>query len=271
MASLQLKINYKKGSADEGLLNLYDAGVSIQGLARALAITTHALTNDGEVRKRASYAGGADIFISPSRKGSFQEIITIVLSSEAAATLGPSVAAAALWDIVKWTWYKATDRDYEPQTPKVRRLMDRKEPFIGEIEEALEVPLEKFHRPIQQNREMEISVLRNRTADKITFDSDTLDSVSLQYNDDLQTNLEGNVTRYNILSGFGRMYVDSLEQTVSFMLTNNVTANQKGYLTWSMDQAQRELGGKIVFDATQVLSAKGAVKRYEIEEIRKPS
>lgn len=269
MANLQIKVSYHHGTAEEGRLDLYDAGVSIQGLARALAISTHALINDGEIRKRASRATGAEIYISPSRRGSFQEIITIVLNADATSALGYSVAGAALWDLVKWTWSKAVDLDYEPETAKVRRLENRKEPFIGEIEEALEAPLERFHRPVKQNRDVVISVSRNRTHDRMLFNSETLDAVSLQYDNEIITNIIGNVTRYNILSGFGRMFVDELDKTVSFMLTDNVTAKQKEHLTWSMDQANRDLGGKISFDATKVLSAKGAIKRYVIEEIRR--
>lgn len=265
---LEIKISYHYGTAADSRLDLYDAGVSIQGLARALAISTHAFLNDGEIRKRANAATGAEIYISPSRRGSFEEIITIILDHQVAATIGLSVASNALWDLVKWTWSKAVELEYEPRTPRVRKLSERKEPFIGEIEEALEAPLEQFHRPVKQNREVVIAVSRNRTHDRIKLDSQTLDAVSLRYDDELIHNIIGNVTRYNILSGFGRMYVDELEKTVSFMLTDSVTSNQKEFLTWSMDQANRGNGGKVGFDATKVMSAKGAIKRFVVNEIR---
>jgi len=265
---LEIKVSYHYGTAADSRLDLYDAGVSIQGMARALAISTHAFLNEGEIRKRANAATGAEIYISPSRRGSFQEIITIILEHQAASTIGLSVASSALWDLVKWTWSKAVELEYEPKTPRVKKLSERKEPFIGEIEEALEAPLEQFHRPVKQNRDVVIAVSRNRTHDKVTLNSNTLDAVSLQYDDELMHGIVGNVTRYNILSGFGRIYVDELDRTVSFMLTDNVTSNQKEFLTWSMDQANRGNGGKVTFDATKVLSAKGAIKRYIINEIR---
>ena len=80
---LEIKVSYHYGTAADSRLDLYDAGVSIQGMARALAISTHAFLNEGEIRKRANAATGAEIYISPSRRGSFQEIITIILEHQA--------------------------------------------------------------------------------------------------------------------------------------------------------------------------------------------
>ncbi|MFV8834747.1 hypothetical protein ACNSTU_07240 [Aquisalimonas sp. APHAB1-3] len=269
MPSVQMKISYHYGDAGEGRLDLYDASVSLQGLARALAITTHALANEGEIRKQGDRARGVDIYVSPSRRGSFVEVVTIVFSNQVAQTIGASVLAAATWDLLKWSWSKTVDKEYRPSTPTVRRLEERKEPFIGEIEDALEVPLERFHRPIKKNEDVQISVKRPRGEEVLRLDQDTLASVSLQYDDNISRDIKANVTRYNILSGFGRFYVDGRGATVSFKLADDVPALQKELLTWSMDQANRGNEGKIRFDATTVMSAKGDIKRYIVHEIRR--
>jgi len=269
MPELSFKISYHHGDAAQGRLDLYDAGISIQGLAKALSITTHALLNDGAIRKQGDKAEGARIFINPSRKGSFEEIITIFVSDPVAASVGTSILAAAFWDLIKWTWSHTVDKEYEPETPFVRRLADRREPFIGEISESLEIPLEQLHRPIKQHAEMEISISRPRVGEILRLDQDTMLNVSLSTDPDITENIVGNVTRYNILSGYGRFFSDDLQRTVSFKITENVPFDQRELITWSIDQAQRRFPGKVVFDAKIIKSARGVVKRYLVHEIRK--
>ncbi len=259
MTSIPIRIIYHHGDAEHGMLDMYDASVSLQGFARALSITGHALLNEGEIRKKGNRIKGGRLLISPPRRGSFEELITFVITNKEA--IGASIAAAAFYDLLKWTWSRALDLAYQPQTPYVRRLEDRIEPFIGEIEEALEPPLEQAHRPIRQNEDMVVSVRRARAGEIIRLDQNTLASVSLHTDENI-VQITGNVTRYNILSGFGRLYDDNLEKTVSFKILDDVSTTQKQLLTWSLHYAQTDHGGKVIFNVKRVISAKGIAKRY---------
>jgi len=222
MKPINFKISYHNGDAKDGRLDMYDASVSLQGFAKALSITTHALLNDGEIRKQGNRLNGAKIFISPSRKGSFEELITLVITNKEA--IGASVASSAFWDLIKWTWSKTIDLDYEPKTPHVKKLEERIEPFIGEMEEALEIPLEQAHRPIKQCEDMTVVLKRHRVGNVIKLDCNTLKSVSIRTDSNITKNITGNVTRYNILSGIGRFYDDDLERTVSFKMLGRPSA-----------------------------------------------
>lgn len=267
MTVINFKITYEHGDADDHRLDMYDAAVSLQGFARALSITTHALLNNGEIRHKGNRVDGAQIFINPSRKGSFEELITIIVNNPE-ATLGVSVVSSAFWDIIKWTWSKTFEQVYEPTTPFVRRLNDRQEPFIGEMEEALEIPLEQAHRPIKKCENMTITLTRPRVGEVIKMDSETLKSVSLQTETKLLKGIKGNVTKYNILSGIGRFYDDKLQHTVSFKIQESLTSNQKQYLTWSMHHAQNGNGGKLELEVKRVKSAKGVLKRYLVYSVK---
>lgn len=61
------------------------------------------------------------------------------------------------------------------------------EPFLSEIEEALEVPLEQAHRPIRKFGDMSIVIKRSRVWEIITLDADTLRSVSITTEPELIT------------------------------------------------------------------------------------
>ena len=264
MKPINFKISYHNGDAKDGRLDMYDASVSLQGFAKALSITTHALLNDGEIRKQGNRLNGAKIYINPSRKGSFEELITLVITNQDA--IGASVAAAAFWDLIKWTWSKTLDLNYEPETPHVKKLQDRIEPFIGEMEEALEIPLEQAHRPIKQFDDMTIVLKRQRIGNVIKMDSNTLKSVSIQTDSNVTT-IIGNVTRYNILSGIGRFYDNELERTVSFKIPENSGSSQRRRITWSLHHAQEEGGGKIQLSVKKIISAKGVVRRYLVQKV----
>ena len=268
MTTINFKISYHNGDAADGRLDMYDASVSLQGFAKALSITTHALLNDGEIRKKGNSINGAKIYINPSRKGSFEELITIAVANPIATAIGTSIIANVFYDLLKWTWSKTLDIQYTPQTPHVQRLERKIEPFIGEIEEALEIPLEQAHRPIKQCDEMTIVIKRQRVGEVIRLDLETLQSVSIRTEPDVINNIIGNVTRYNILSGVGRFYDDELGHTVSFKMPENASSSQKRRITWSLHHAQEVGEGKLSLDVKRVVSAKGVVRRYLVEKVR---
>lgn len=267
MTTITFVISYHYGDAEDGRLDMYDAALSFQGFAKALSITAHALLNDGEVRRKGHRIEGGELFILPSRKGSFEQVVTFVITNQDA--IGASIAAAAFYDLIKWTWSKALDFVYEPETPHVRRLAERIEPFIGEMEEALEIPLEQAHRPIRMDEDVIITLKRQRVGEVIRLDAETLQNVSLQTELEVQNDIKGNVTRYNMLSGYGRFYDDDLERTVSFKIEDNVSSFKKQHLTWSLHHAQQTQGaGKILVEAKRVVTPRGVVKRYIISDIK---
>ncbi len=267
MTNISFAIKYHYGDAEDGRLDMYDAAVSLQGFSKALSITTHALLNEGEVRRKGNRIEGAQLFLLPSKRGSFEQLVTLAINNQEA--IGASIAAAAFYDMIKWTWAKTLDlADYEPQTPHVKKIADRVDPTFGEIEEALEIPLEQAHRPIKKDSDVIVTLTRPRVGEIIRLDTDTLSSVSVSLNPDVIEGIVCNITRYNILSGYGRLYDDELGRTVSFVIGDEVTSNQKQLLTWSLHYAQEEEGeGKIEIDARKVESAKGTLKRYVISRI----
>lgn len=268
MKEISFKISYHNGDAADGRLDMYDASVSLQGFAKALSITTHALLNDCEIRKKGNSIDGAYLYINPSRKGSFEELITLVITDHSVITsIGASVIANVFYDLIKWTWSKTTDQLYEPETSHVKKLQQRIEPFIGEMEEALEIPLEQAHRPIKKFDNMVIVIKRQRIGEIIRLDSETLKSVSIQTEPQVISDITGNVTRYNILSGIGRFYDDELQHTVSFKIPDDASSSLKRKITWSLHHAQEEGKGKLKLEVKRVVSAKGIVRRYLIQKV----
>lgn len=266
MESVSIRIEYTGGTANEGLLSAYEAGLSITGLSRALALSAHALVGDGRTRLRARRTPAFHIYIAPPRGGSFIEELRVVFSDPIVQVLGGGVIGNALWDLIKVSWSATVDKLAEPETDHVKALLERQEPVMGRLPYALESPLEQVHRPIQRDREIEISVQdAEQRIEVVRFDDDTLEAISSNVRDKEATLIHGNVTRYNILTGFGRLYALEEGRVVPFRLGPSFPEIQKAILTWSMDDKQRGGEGLVTLRVFRVASARGVTKRYLVE------
>ena len=195
MTELGLKFVYDNGSADEHRLDLYDASVSLNGIARSLAITTHAFIN-GEIKTHGDSAHGAKFFLLPSRRGSF--VI------ETAVWLSEAVAAGLFFDFVKYGFQEAVGLADEAAEPS-RALQKRIEPTIGELPATLESALYEVHRPIRQEKGITLTVMRPRGEILVKFDYQTGSHLE-PHEISIEEPIIGNVTRYNTLSRWGKFF-----------------------------------------------------------------
>jgi len=263
-------IRYTGGTADESVLDLYDAATSMHGLAKALAITTHALTSIGEIRSKGDSIPNVKFHLHPPKQGSFIELVTIVFEDPVAKAIGASVVTAAFWDMIDFTWRQATGRAKEPQERIPKKIVEQNDLFAQEISRVLETPLQQLHRPILHDRNIEIEIKRPRIGTILKFNSQTLDYVISQNDPVLAQNINGNVTKYNILSGFGRFYDDNSQRTIAFHISADLTTQEKEILTWSLHHSTVDnTNGKIIIDSQVIKDRLGNIKRYIIENARR--
>lgn len=263
---LKFTIRYTGGIADESLLDLYDAATSMHGLSKALAITSNAIATRGSVRKRVDKIPNVKFYLHPPRNGSFIELVTIVFENPAVQAIGSSVLIGVFWDFVNFTWCKATGREAQPMEHQTKRILEENEFLEQEITDALEIPLQQLHRPIQNDRNIEIEIKRPRVGTILTLNRETYDYVTSIPEPEERTRIVGNVTKYNNLSGIGRFYDDNLGRTVSFHSSELLSPEEINNLTWSLHTSnQINGGGKIIITVDEIKSNSGQLKRYIIK------
>lgn len=267
---VKFTIRYTGGTADESILDLYDAASSMQGLAKALAITTHALTSEGEIRSKGDSIPNVKFFLHPPKQGSFIELVTIVFEDPVIRVIGASVVATAFWDMIDFTWRQATGRNKEPEERIAKKIVRENELFPQEISRVLEIPLQQLHRPILHDRNIEIEIKRPRIGTVLKFNASTLDYVMSQNDPQLVEDIHGNVTKYNIITGYGRFYDDVSQRTIPFHISPNLTTTQQETLTWSLHHSTTDnRNGKIIIDCQVIRDRLDNIKRYVIEDARK--
>lgn len=267
MPEITFRITYHHGEATSGRLDMHDAAVSLQGFARALTLSTHALLNDGAIRRRGTTIDGARLLLQPPEKGSFEQVVVLVLEEHPIlGTLGLGVFTNAFWDFTKWSWGRAISRFSEPETELGKHIAHRIEPHIGEFEELLEVPLEQAHRPIRSDLNTTIALKRSHAEVIIQLDKETLKAVSHQTDSEFIQVL-GNVTRFNVLSGNGRLYDDAEARTISFSVAPGLSRFERTLLTKSLTDLVNGGLEKITFTVAKVRSAKGILKKYIVHNV----
>ncbi|WP_176494076.1 hypothetical protein [Cobetia sp. 5-25-4-2] len=261
---IKLRSRYEGGVFDDGLSELYDGTTSLIGFCRVIAISIHMLANE-EVIHRATALKGAKLYRRAAKKGSFVDEIIIVLDNPVVANIGYSVAAAAVYDFIKYSLNKAMGKNVAPETPYVKRMCKRIEPTVDRFEDSLRGPLIDMHRPIRNNSDVYINIERPK-GPIVRMDLETLAYLSKDRRESLV--LEPcNVTKFNILTGYGKIYLDREERVVSFNTNSNIDQDEKFKITKSMDDAFNDKGGKILIDGVAILDEVGRVKSVTINSV----
>jgi hypothetical protein len=267
--SLDIVIRYDGKTADGGQLDLHQAAQSLDGLARAINLIVHAFSNNGEIRERITAPDGADTYLSAAKKGCFEEVVTVVFESSTVEKIRPTVLVGNFWDFLTASVSAAVGRDYNPNTPMVKKVIEANETFFEEIAEELETALQNIHRPIKAAGAETITFYRSKVGDAVSLNRQSLEYVSVRDQETEMTYWRGNVTKYNSLSGYGRVYLDDVGETVPFKIDNfktNVSAQRAA--SASMNEKVHEEAGKRTIGAFAVRNSSHTLKRLTVVEFK---
>lgn len=268
MTELTLTIRFEGGEADTGRLPIYSSAVAQNGLARAVNIVTHSFANDEEMRSKGHSAAGATVYASAPQKGCFELEVDVAFEDRIVNKMGSSVIGNRYWDYLTWCWSFAVGQDYAPRTSFVQRIVDDEVGKIEEIADALESSLVNLHKPIADSPDDTFLVLsRRRVGDVLTLDWETSEYVNVRAESQEDEYFVGNVTKFNILTNYGRMYVDELRRVVSFRVIEDPSHRLGSMITKSMHDRMNERHGKLNFLVRKIESARGTVKRFVVHEI----
>lgn len=263
---VKLIIRYVGGEAESNKLDLYNASTSMLGLAKALNITTQALITKGkDIRSKGAKIPDVKLFLHPPKKGSFIETVSVIFEQPAVQAIGGSILTGVFWDMLEYTWKIATGKDTSPKTPTVKKMEKENELLSDEISTVLEYPFREVHRAINSS-DMEIEIRRPRTGKIVTLNQATKSYVFSTSSGGTRDDILGNVTKYNIITGYGRFYSDEHERTIPFNIDKNeISVVQEELLKWSLYRASDNGDGKIYLEAEIINDKNDNVKRYIVK------
>ena len=269
MAQVEIVIRYDGLGADDGQLSLYDAGESLSGIATAVNLISHAFANDNEVRDRVPNPRDVTTTMIGAKRGCFENIIGVNFADHVVAKIGKSVITKHFWDYLEFCLHLSVGQEIESESAYVAKISDAEDTPFEELAIRLENPLQHIMRPIRTDGALTVTFARPYVGDRLVLDRDSYDYVSVSDRDDTVRHWAGNVTKYNILSGYGRAYLDSVKRTVPFNIID-FGANEIAHkaATASMNErAQKSGDGKRIFVGNKVVNSSGRIKRLLVTEI----
>ena len=249
------------GLAAENRLDFYEGSTSLQGFSQALQIVTHAWLNHAIITK-ATALKRAKFEMRPYNKGSFLVSIVAIIESYPATS---ALLAIPLYDFLKYTLSRASGiPDIFPVQGKAQSIWEKEEPFFDDLAETVEGALQRAHHPIGET--VDRIILERPRAPLVEFDEGTKDWVNTRDIGDNVQQLNGNVTRYNSVTGNGRMYVQELGKIVPFRPDDSFSPIKVSYLTWSLHGSANSLPKKLSLSAKKVETASGHTKRLLVQD-----
>lgn len=261
----KLRMRYQGGIADDHLLDFYDGATSFQGFSQATHIAVHAYLNR-EIISKAPALKGAKLFMRPIKQGSLiLEIIAVIERYPGTSGFVSAITAPIFYDFIKYVFCKAAGLlSVNPETSYVSEWNRREEPFFEDIAEAMEGSFQRAHRPIDVDVQT-ITISRPRI-DLLTFNSQTKEWVNTREPDEILNTVIGNVTRFNTITGNGRIFIHEIGRIVPFKQSREFPENKKGFLTWSIHGSNLDKEKDISITARYIRSSSGEIKRIILED-----
>jgi hypothetical protein len=263
--SIDLNVRFRGGEADSHRLDLYDGTHSLFGFARTLLQSTHFFLN-GNVTFQAPAAKGVRLYLRPAQKGSFSQVIQLVVDHPETAAF-ELATGVALWDFTKLMLSRTTGTVAQGSSPMVRSLQNTREPDLDALSEAITSPLKHAHRFIEEgNRDKSIS-LEMGSGSAVVLTSRSRDYLFVRSVGSKFEKIVGSVSSYNINTRYGRIFDNELGRTVPFKFLKEAQMIDKSPITWSLHQNERGASGSIVFLAKRETTVDGETTRYFVKEI----
>lgn len=257
-------------NADEGKLDLYDSAETLNGFARSVNTVAEAFVNNNFIKEKQGNNNGFTSEFTGAKRGCFELSFLIEFGGKAVSEHGYSVIVDRFWDYFSVAFNMAVGLEYTPRTKFVQKILEEKPYVFDQLSEQIESPLVNAHRTIKTSEANLIRVNRPRVGDKVVFNRDTYRYISETTRSTDVESWIGNVTKYNLLTGYGRFFVDEEDQTVPFLIKDfgglNISSHQAA--ASSMQEASKDItSGKRVFSGYAVRDLRRRIKRVEIVEI----
>lgn len=259
---IKLKIKFTGADARNHRLDFYDAAFSLYGFARALHITMDLFVNK-RVIKKATSSKNFKGYMLPSNEGSFEQEIIFYIEQ----AIVPAIVGGAAYDFIKYIFKCAISPRRPRLTHELSRMHTEYEPYFDKIQDVIKSPLLDAHRVIQTQSSTQISLIAekdNASYPLVKFNNETYNYLSQKNNNDDILEEHGNITKYNVLTKNGRVYLDSYGHVISFTLDKDISDVAQKLITLSLHNRNKGIPDILNIRYKRILSANSKIVKIII-------
>lgn len=263
---LNFSVRYDDGTRTFDGLDMYWGAKSLTGVAQAMLICLHSFVHE-EIILKAPAAKGFKIVLGRSYAGSWDQMLTLVITDSETLSLVKDLGKDALYDLLKWGLLSGVGIKYALTRRKAKKVIRSLRTQVDDLQERLNATMKEVHLPIK-NQGLTVHVMGGRTL-LARYDQETLDYLETEIEKTDQITKELAVSRFNTRTGWGRFIEEEDSLSVPFSPVHQLSKFQKAILADNLAKLAREQFETVTALVSEVVSKEGVLKRYRLHNVLK--
>lgn len=249
-------------------LDFYYGSKALEGTSEIISILTNTILNQVVVTKIPSIEGINASFRN-NYEGSFgQKFMLKIVGPEQQKNFN-RIGESTFFDLICFYLSRPTMVPYQFRTARAQRLLSDMEDLYIPLMKRLHNPLLKLHKPIEeQNYNV---LLKRRRTNLVEFNKSTLENLEIETPDRDRVVIEGSVTRFNRLTGTGRIILQEDSESISFEPSipwRDFPNNQRRKLSRNLDaNTQADEFTTLTMEVTAIRNYIGEIKKYLLHRV----
>lgn len=249
-------------------LDFYHGSKALEGTSEAIAVLSNVILNREVVTKVPSIEGINAIFRN-SYEGSFGQRFELKIVGPRQKDNYHKIGERAFFDVLRFYLSRPLMTDFEFAMMKSRHIVEELSEHHSSIMKRLYNPFLKLHKPIEEQH-YSVTLKRARTS-IVRYDESSLGNLTREIIDDNRIVIQASITRFNRLTGTGRMILEEDSESISFepaILWRDFPMPQKKKLSRNLDaNNQVENFTTLTLEVTAIRNYLGEVKKYSLHQV----
>lgn len=261
---MKFTIHYTDGNKKFEYLDAYGGTQSLFGITQLMLISFHAFFNK-EIISKATAAKGFSVVLGVSRRGSWDQVVNLVVSDQNVIDLIKDMGKNAIYDLFKYVLLSGVVIPFVLTSRKARKRMRELERENDDLQEKLDEALKRAHAPVRYQG-LDVHVMSGKTI-LAEFNEDSLRYIDTEIVSDEVKILECAISRFNARTGTGRLIRDIDSVSIPFFPVDKLSEKQASVLADNLGLVTRNEFSPIRMSVSSVTDAGGRVKRYKLHHV----
>ena len=264
---LTFRIKYTHGLRKFDNLDSYYGSESLLGITRFLLISMNAYANR-DIITQATSAKGFRLVFGTSKKGSWEQLIHFIVTSQEVADLLKDLGKNGLYDLLKFSFFSLVGVPYVLKNRKAKKVIADLRKENDDLQEKLDDALMRAHAPIK-HQGLTVRIKADQT-EIITLDHETLSYLETEIVEEEVLSIDMCVSRFNARTGTGRFISSMDSASFPFVPEVRLSIKRKTILAENLALLTRGAFFPITVHVSRVTSQDGRLKSYRLHGVETP-